>query len=151
MFMTQLDSYAAGQKFLRSLLVESVQRAPQQVSNRYLEESALINGGSKWTVASRLDCKTTSSAIIRTTPRMLCPFVVRGWQRKHATVNYVLTILHIACLNTMSLLCRNDETWLSCQPWVVGQGVSKTKQCQPTTKLEAEELPTIICRAWSPI
>ena len=40
------------------------------------------------TVASRVDCKTTSSAIIRTTPRMLC-LRGKGWQRKHATVNYV--------------------------------------------------------------
>lgn len=38
--------------------------------------------------------------------RECCALRGKGWQRKHATVNYVLIILHIACLDTMSLLCK---------------------------------------------
>ncbi|MFR6420636.1 MAG: YbgA family protein [Streptococcus salivarius] len=45
MFMVQLDSYAAGE-FLTHL-VESVKELLTKYPNRYLEESTLINGGSK--------------------------------------------------------------------------------------------------------
>lgn len=38
--------------------------------------------------------------------RECCALRGKGWQRKHATVNYVLIIHRIACLNTMSLLCK---------------------------------------------
>ena len=46
MFMAQLDSYAAGQIPQHSL-VESVKELLSKYPNRYLEESTLINGGSK--------------------------------------------------------------------------------------------------------
>lgn len=38
--------------------------------------------------------------------RECCALRGKGWQRKHATVNYVLNIHRTACLNTMSLLCK---------------------------------------------
>ena len=46
MFMSQLDSYAAGQ-IPQHGLVESVKELLSKYPNRYLEESTLINGGSK--------------------------------------------------------------------------------------------------------
>ena len=45
-FMAQLDSYAAGQ-IPQTCLVESVKELLSKYPNRYLEESTLINGGSK--------------------------------------------------------------------------------------------------------
>lgn len=47
MFMAQLDSYATGQ-IPQTRLVESVKELLITYPNRYLEESTLINGGSKW-------------------------------------------------------------------------------------------------------
>ena len=46
MFMAQLDSYATGQ-IPQTRLVESVKELLITYPNRYLEESTLINGGSK--------------------------------------------------------------------------------------------------------
>ena len=46
MFIAQLDSYAAGQ-IPHHVLVESVKELLIKYPNRYLEESTLINGGSK--------------------------------------------------------------------------------------------------------
>ena len=46
MFMAQLDSYAAGQ-IPQQCLVASVKELLIKYPNRYLEESTLINGGSK--------------------------------------------------------------------------------------------------------
>ena len=46
MFMSQLDSYAAGQ-IPQHGLVKSVKELLSKYPNRYLEESTLINGGSK--------------------------------------------------------------------------------------------------------
>ena len=46
MFMVQLDSYAAGQ-IPQQCLVQSVKELLIKYPNRYLEESTLINGGSK--------------------------------------------------------------------------------------------------------
>ena len=45
-FMAQLDNYAAG-KIPQTCLVESVKELLSKYPNRYLEESTLINGGSK--------------------------------------------------------------------------------------------------------
>ena len=44
--MAQLDSYAAG-KIPQQGLVETVKELLSKYPNRYLEESTLINGGSK--------------------------------------------------------------------------------------------------------
>lgn len=44
--MVQLDSYAAGQ-IPQQCLVQSVKELLIKYPNRYLEESTLINGGSK--------------------------------------------------------------------------------------------------------
>ena len=46
MFMAQLDSYAAG-RIPQIHLVASVRELLTKYPNRYLEESTLINGGSK--------------------------------------------------------------------------------------------------------
>lgn len=46
MFMAQLDSYAAGQ-IPQTCLVAAIKELLIKYPNRYLEESTLINGGSK--------------------------------------------------------------------------------------------------------
>ena len=58
------------------------------------------------TVASRVDFKTTSSAIIRAKTENVAPFVARDGNANMRRLTMFLSIHHIACLNTMSLLCK---------------------------------------------
>ena len=103
------------------------------------------------TVASRVDYKATSSAITRTAPRMLC-LRGKGWQRKHATVNYCFDYSPYRLFKYHELIMQEmtKRGYRVSPEWLDKE--YRASRCQPTTSLKRRHYqPSFILSMIPPI